>query len=53
MHRTINNLRCANDTTLLAGSAIELENMIERIRVECEKLTFFKYKQDINSNKQY
>ena len=32
--RTINNLRYADDTTLLAGSASELENLIERVRVK-------------------
>ena len=30
----INNLHYADDTTLLAGSASELENLIERVRVE-------------------
>ena len=30
--RTINNLRYTDDTTLLPGSASELENVIERVR---------------------
>ena len=39
--RSINNLRYADDTTLLAGSAKELENLIERVRIESEKFGLF------------
>ena len=39
--RTINNLRYADDTTLLADSASELENLIERVRVESEEFGLF------------
>ena len=45
--RTIDNLRYADDATLLAGSAKELENLIERVRVEIKEFgLFFKCKQD-------
>lgn len=39
--RRINNLRYADDTTLLAGSAKELEDLIERVRTESEKFGLF------------
>ena len=39
--RMINNLRYADDTTLFAGSALELDNMIERVRVESEEFSLF------------
>ena len=39
--RPINNLRYADDTTLLAGSANELESLIERVRVESERFGLF------------
>ena len=39
--RTINNLRYADDTTLLADSACELEELIERVRTESEKFGLF------------
>ena len=35
--RKINNLRYADDTILLAGSAQDLEDLIERVRTESEK----------------
>ena len=35
--RRINNLRYADDTTLLASNAEDLEHLIERVRLESEK----------------
>ena len=39
--RTINNLRYADDTTMLASTASELEILIERVRVESENYGLF------------
>ena len=39
--RTLNNLRYADDITLMAGSAVELENLIDRFRVESERFGLF------------
>ena len=39
--RTINYIRYADDTTLLASTASELEILIERVRVESENYAFF------------
>ena len=39
--RMINNLRCTEDITLLAGSASGLENSIERFGVESEVFGLF------------
>ena len=35
--RNINNLRYADDTTLMAGSEEELKNLLKRIKEESEK----------------
>ncbi len=39
--RRINNLRYADDTTLLASSARELEELIEKVRIESEEFGLF------------
>ena len=39
--RIINNLRYAADITLLAGSASELKNLIERVRVQIKEFGLF------------
>ena len=36
--RNINNLRYADDTTLMAGKKEELKNLLIRVKVEHEKL---------------
>ena len=36
--RNINNLRYADDTTLMAGSEEELKNLLMKVKVETEKL---------------
>ena len=36
--RNINNLRYADDTTLMAGKKEELKNLMRRVKVEHEKL---------------
>ena len=35
--RNINNLRCADDTTLIAESEEELESLLMRVKEESEK----------------
>ena len=35
--RNINNLRCANDTTLMAESKEELKNLLMQVKEESEK----------------
>ena len=35
--RNINNLRCADDTTLMAESKEELKSLLMRVKEECEK----------------
>ena len=35
--RNINNLRYANDTTLMAGSEEELKSLLMKVKEECEK----------------
>ena len=35
--RNINNLRCTDDTTLIAGSKEELKSLLIRVREESEK----------------
>ena len=36
--RSINNLRYADDTTLMAESEEELKNLLMKVKVECEKV---------------
>ena len=36
--RTINNLRCANDTTLMAESEEELKSFLMKVKVDSEKV---------------
>ena len=36
--RNINNLRYANDTTLMAESEEELKSLLMKVKVECEKV---------------
>ena len=36
--RNINNLRCADDTTLMAESEEELKSLLMKVKVESEKL---------------
>ena len=36
--RNINNLRCADDTTLMAESEEELKSLLIKVKVESEKL---------------
>ena len=36
--RNINNLRYADDTTLMAESEEELKSLLMKVKVECEKL---------------
>ena len=36
--RNINNLRCADDTILMAGSEEELKNLLMKVKKESEKL---------------
>ena len=36
--RTINNLRYADDTTLMAESEEELKSLLMKVKEECEKL---------------
>ena len=36
--RTINNLRCANDTTLMAESQEELKTLLMKVKEESEKV---------------
>ena len=36
--RDINNLRCADDTTLMAESEDELKNLLMKVKEESEKL---------------
>ena len=36
--RNINNLRYAEDTTLMAESEEELKNLLIKVKVECEKV---------------
>ena len=36
--RNINNLRYADDTTLMAGSEKELKSLLMKVRVESEKV---------------
>ena len=36
--RNINNLRCADDTTLMVESEEELKNLLMKVKVESEKL---------------
>ena len=36
--RNINNLRCADDTTLMAESEEELKNVLMKVKYESEKL---------------
>ena len=36
--RNINNLRCANDTTLMAESEEELKSLLMKVKEESEKL---------------
>ena len=35
--RKINNLRCADDTTLMAESEEELKSLLMKVKEECEK----------------
>ena len=37
--RNINNLRYADDTTLMAESEVELKRLLMKVKVESEKLT--------------
>ena len=37
--RNINNLRCADDTTLMAGSKKELKSLLMKVKEESENLT--------------
>ena len=39
--RNINNLRCADDTTLMAESEKELKSLLMKVKVESEKVGFF------------
>ena len=34
--RNINNLRCADDTTLMAESKEKLKSLLMKVKVECE-----------------
>ena len=36
--RSINNLRCADDTTLMAESEEELKSLLRKVKVESEKV---------------
>ena len=36
--RNINNLRYADDTTLMAGSEEELKSLLMKVKEECEQL---------------
>ena len=36
--RNINNIRYADDTTLMAGSEEELKSLLMKVKEECEKL---------------
>ena len=36
--RNVNNLRCADDTTLMAESEEELKNVLMKVKYESEKL---------------
>ena len=36
--RNINNLRCADDTTLMAESEEELKSLLMKVKVESEKI---------------
>ena len=36
--RNINKLRCADDTTLMAGSEEELKSLLMKVKVESEKV---------------
>ena len=36
--RNINNLRCVDDTTLMAESEEELKNLVMKVKVESEKV---------------
>ena len=38
--RNINNLRCANDTTLMAESEEELKSLLMKVKEESEKVGF-------------
>ena len=38
--RNVNNLRCADDTTLMAESVEELKSLLMKMREECEKVGF-------------
>ena len=38
--RNINNLRCADDTTLMAESEGELKSLLMKVKVESEKVGF-------------
>ena len=38
--RNINNLRHANDTTLMAESEEELKSLLTKVKEECEKVGF-------------
>ena len=37
--RNINNLRCADNTTLMAGSEEELKSLLMKVKVESEKVS--------------
>ena len=38
VRRTINNLRCADDTTLMAESEEELKSLLMKVKVESENV---------------
>ena len=41
-NRKINNLRCANDTTLMAESEEKLEGLLMKVKEESEKVGLFR-----------